>query len=257
MAPPHNGFGSSLTELTKKMSVSAAAEITEKLRVLNEEIAVLEQQARDIASGRLDAEIPRLYAALLQSAENNEEEEAAAAKVKEEEEPQAPVVAAPPKPQPQKRSRKSHARRELPPPQPQPPPPPQPKAEEPAPKTEEEKKREVDALQKKMDEVVRLALRKDTDKFFHAAVTDDDAAGYTESVLHRSHLGLLRRRVARGRYAWPVCRSAAEAGALFSRDLMLMYANALMFNKTDSDIHETTVMLKVSPLSFRFHFWSC
>ena len=103
----------------------------------------------------------------------------------------------------------------------------------------------LNAMKKNMEEIIRLALRKDS-IFFDHAVTKEEAPDYCDTIKHRIDLSFLQRRIQRGRYQWPACKSQAEAGALFSRDLMLMFANAFIFNAPGSEICEVAESLKSS-----------
>lgn len=103
----------------------------------------------------------------------------------------------------------------------------------------------LNAMKKNMEEIIRLTLRKDSG-FFDHAVTKEEAPDYCDTIKHRIDLSFLQRRVQRGRYLWPACKTQAEAGALFSRDLMLMFANAFIFNAPGSEICEIAEVLKTS-----------
>ena len=103
----------------------------------------------------------------------------------------------------------------------------------------------LNAMKKNMEEIIRLALKKDS-VFFDHAVTKEEAPDYCDTIKHRIDLSFLQRRIQRGRYQWPACKSQAEAGALFSRDLMLMFANAFIFNAPGSEICEVAESLKMS-----------
>lgn len=103
----------------------------------------------------------------------------------------------------------------------------------------------LNAMKKNMEEIIRLTLRKDSG-FFDHAVTKEEAPDYCDTIKHRIDLSFLQRRVQRGRYLWPACKTQAEAGALFSRDLMLMFANAFIFNAPGSEICEIAEILKTS-----------
>lgn len=90
---------------------------------------------------------------------------------------------------------------------------------------------ELHALQARLDAVLGAAMRRDREtRFFDHAVTADEAPLYAHEVLCACDFGLLRRRLRRGRYAWPACASVRAACALFVRDLALVFANAAVFN---------------------------
>ena len=95
---------------------------------------------------------------------------------------------------------------------------------------------ELQALQPRLETVLTMAMRRDRDtRFFDHKVTPEEAPMYASEILCPCDFGLLKRRQKRGRYAWPACTSVQEACALFTRDLMLVFANAAVFNPPGSE----------------------
>lgn len=107
-----------------------------------------------------------------------------------------------------------------------------------------EEERKIQEIQKKLSGTIKYALRKDTGLFDHP-VTDEEAPLYTNIILHGIDLTEIQGNIEEGKYSWPSCKSVSEAVALFARDLMLMFANAFVFNRPGTDVWDFTSELKI------------
>ena len=116
--------------------------------------------------------------------------------------------------------------------------------------------RHIKRLQSKMAGVIKYAARKDTG-FFDHNVTNEEAPDYSNIIAQEVNLLLIQKAVDAGRYLWPNCKSPGEAAALFTRDLMLMFANAYMYNRPGSDVWEFTSEMKRGCLKHleESHLW--
>ena len=257
-------------------------ELESRLVALDEEIAQKEREIKDIESGKLDEDIPRLYAELIkqeaekataklppasdhqQPSAQQSQQAAPQTKVKtereelwketdnkEEEEGVGSTKYSTKTQQQQQQQHRGRPRINRTP------------AAATTGDTEGLTQAEIDqritalnSMRKNMDEIVRLALRKDS-VFFDHAVTKEEAPDYSDTIRHRIDLSFLQRRIQRGRYQWPACRSTVEAGALFSRDMMLMFANAFVFNAPGSEICGVAESLKASCIKHlkEFNMW--
>ena len=120
------------------------------------------------------------------------------------------------------------------------------KSEQEEQKQEEDDGKEEERIkrtQKKLSAVIKYALRKDTGLFDHQ-VTEEEAPSYTSVIHHGVDLMKVQKDIDEGKYLWPNCKTVNEAVALFARDLMLMFANAFIFNRPGTDVWKFTSELK-------------
>lgn len=103
---------------------------------------------------------------------------------------------------------------------------------------EQEKIKEI---QKKLNATIKYALRKDSGIFDHR-ITEEEVPAYSSVILHGMDLSLIQKGIDEGKYL--NCKSAEEAIGLFVRDLMLIFANAFIFNRPGTDVWKFASNLK-------------
>lgn len=101
----------------------------------------------------------------------------------------------------------------------------------------------IKKVQKKLSAIIKYALKKDTGLFDHE-VTEEEVPSYTSVIHHGVDLMKIQKNIDEGKYLWPNCRTVNEAVALFARDLMLMFANAFVFNRPGTSVWKFTSDLK-------------